>query len=43
MVIRGCIEGYSAFIMYLHCGNNNMASTVMQVFEAVVHVQGYSH
>ena len=40
MVIHGCIDGYSRFIVYLHCANNNMASTVLQLFEAAVHVYG---
>jgi len=40
MVIHGCIDGYSRLIIYLHCANNNLASTVMQEFEAAVQVYG---
>ena len=40
LIIHGCIDGYSRFIVYLHCANNNQASTVIQVFEAAVHVHG---
>ena len=38
MAVR--IDGYSRFIVYLHCANNNMASTVLQLFVAAVHVYG---
>ena len=40
MVIHGCIDGYSRTIIYLHCANNNLASTAMRLFEAAVHVYG---
>ena len=40
MVIHGCIDGYSRFIIYLHCSNNNLAITVKQLFEAAVQVYG---
>ena len=40
MVIHGCIDGYSRYIVYLHCTNNNMASTVFQIFEAAVQIHG---
>ena len=34
MVIHGAIDGYSRLVVYLHCANNNLASTVMQQFAA---------
>ena len=40
MIIHGCIDGYSRLIIYLHCANNNLASTVRQEFEAAVQVYG---
>ena len=32
LVIHGCIDGYSRFIIYLHCCNNNKAETVKAQF-----------
>ncbi len=32
MVIHGAIDGYSRLVIYLHCANNNLASTVMEQF-----------
>lgn len=40
LLIHGCIDGYSRLIIYLHCTNNNLASTVLQQFEASVRVYG---
>ena len=40
IIIHGCIDGYSRFIIYLHYANNNLASTVLEVFEAAVHNYG---
>lgn len=40
MIIHGCIDGYSCLIIYLHCANNNLASTVRQELEAAVQVYG---
>ena len=40
MIIHGCIDGYSRFIMYLHCTNNNLARTVLQLFETAVSTYG---
>ena len=30
MIIHGCIDGYSRFVIYLYCTNNNLASTVLE-------------
>ena len=40
MIVHGCIDGYSLFVVYLHCTNNNLASTVLQLFEAAVSTYG---
>ena len=40
MVTHGAIDGYSRLIVYLHCSNNNKASTVYQYFLSAV--QKYS-
>ena len=40
MIIHGCIDGYSRFVLYLHCANNNLASTVTRLFEAAVETYG---
>ena len=32
MVIHGAIDGYSRLVIYLHCANNNLASTVVEQF-----------
>ena len=32
LVIRGCIDGYSRVITYLHCSTNNTAITVLSLF-----------
>lgn len=40
MIIHGAIDGYSRLIVYLHCANNNLASTVLRVFEAAIHTHG---
>ena len=29
LVVHACIDGYSRLIVYLHCANNNFASTVL--------------
>ena len=34
MVIHGAIDGYSRLVLYLHCANNNLATTVLQQFVA---------
>ena len=33
-------DGYSRFVIYLHCTNNNLASTVLQLFETAVSTHG---
>ena len=32
MVIHGAIDGFSRLVVYLHCANNNLASTVLKQF-----------
>ena len=32
LVVHGCIDGYSRRIIYLHCSDNNCASTVKSLF-----------
>ena len=36
MVIHGGIDGYSRSIVYLHCSDNNRATTVFQCFREAV-------
>lgn len=36
LVIHACIDGYSRLIVYLHCANNNFASTVLDLFKGGV-------
>ncbi len=36
MVIHGCIDGFSRFIIYLHCSDNNFAETVERLFSNAV-------
>lgn len=40
LVIHGCIDGYSRKIIYLHCADNNRASTVYQFFISAVPIHG---
>ena len=39
MIVHGCIDGYSRFVVYPHC-TNNLSSTVLQLFEAAVSTYG---
>jgi len=32
MVIHGAVDGYSRLIVYLNCCNNNLASSVLDLF-----------
>lgn len=36
MVVHGGIDGYSRLIVFLHCSNNNRASTVLKLFEEAI-------
>lgn len=36
MVIHGCIDGFSKTVIYLHCADNNRASTVLDIFTHAV-------
>ena len=36
LVVHACIDGYSRLIIYLHCANNNLASTVLDLFKGGV-------
>lgn len=40
MVIHGCIDGFSRLVIYLNCTNNNLASTVLHLFESAVSSYG---
>ena len=40
IIIHGCINGYSRLIVYLHCANNNLASTGLQQFAAATYTYG---
>ena len=33
LVVHPCIDGYSGLIVYLHCAENNFASTVLDLFK----------
>ena len=39
-IIHGCIDGYSRRIIFLHCSTNNLASTVLGLFESAVERDG---
>lgn len=39
-VIHGCIDGYSRLIVYLRCGNNNRAATVLSLFRQAINTWG---
>ena len=36
MVIHGGIDGYSRSFVYLHCSDNNRASTVFSLFHSAI-------
>ena len=40
LVIHGAIDGYSRLVLFLHCSDNNRASTVLQQFVGAVQVYG---
>ena len=33
LFVHACMDGYSRLIIYLHCANNNLASTVLDLFK----------
>ena len=40
LVIHGCIDGYSRRIICLACGSNNLAETVLHLFETAIRRDG---
>ena len=40
MVVHGGIDGYSRFVVFLTCNNNNKSETVFQLFEKAIHEYG---
>ncbi|PFX19782.1 hypothetical protein AWC38_SpisGene15812 [Stylophora pistillata] len=40
LVVHACIDGYSRLIIYLHCANNNLASTLLDLFKGGVRRHG---
>ena len=40
MVVHGGIDGFSRFIVFLTCNNNNKSETVAQLFEKAIHEYG---
>lgn len=34
--MHGAIDGFSRFIVYLHCSSNNKSETVLQLFDNAV-------
>ena len=36
LVVHGAIDGFSRFIVYLHCSGNNKSQTVLQLFDNAV-------
>jgi len=40
LVIHGGIDGYSWLVVFLHCSDNNMASTVLERFQKAVEMYG---
>ena len=34
--MHGAIDGFSRFIVYLHCSNNNKSETVLQLLDNAV-------
>ena len=39
-VIHGCVDGYSRRINFLHCSTNNLATTVLSLFEDAIQRDG---
>ena len=40
MVVHGGIDGFSRFVVFLRCGNNNLSDTVLGLFTAAVREYG---
>ena len=36
LVVHGCIDGFSRFVTYLQCSNNNLSSTVGHLFDRAI-------
>ena len=43
IVIHGAIDGHSRLVLYLHCADNNRASTVLSCFERAIKDYGIPH
>ena len=42
-VLHGAIDGYSRVITFLHCSDNNRATTVLPLFASAVNMLGLPH
>ena len=42
-VLHGAIDGYSRVITFLHCSDNNRATTVLPLFTSAVNMLGLPH
>ena len=42
-MIHGAIDGHSRLVLYLHCADNNRASTVLSCFERAIKEYGIPH
>ena len=40
MVVHGCIDGFSRLPVYLKCCDNNLSTTVLEIFKEGVSVYG---
>ena len=41
IVIHAFIDGYSRFVLGIRASNNNLATTVLELFEDITNVHGY--
>ena len=40
LVVHGGVDGFSRFIVYLRCNNNNESTSVLELFRSAVHNYG---